>query len=458
MASLHSRLAGLALATVASLAVAGCNDFLKVENPGAADVGNLADSTNAALLMNGVIGEFQTMYANTAMYGSVLSDESRAAHSNVSYRPIDLRDFTNLNDIDALVYNPIQRTRYAADTVADRFKGYFGANAGKDLRVARMLALAGYGYVMLGETFCQAPVNLSRAYSSEELYQMSLPRFREALTTALAAKAAGAAAAPSDSIANLARVGIARAFMNLANRDSARFYAAQVPASFEFRTYYAEGIPPVSGTPVNPYWNAMGSPDIVKTGNTNISGGFNYNSGSLWVVVGEAFQSVRDPRMPFTPTRVRALDATLQFVANKAASFGGYVRPNTTYPNGVAMTPGASIRVASGIEAQYIAAEASGGDAATLAFVEAQRTANGDTRVYDAATPAGVLAELREQKRREFYLDGHRLGEIRRYKAQYGADFFPSGAYPGSTTDRYGTLECFVIPISEVNSNPNLGG
>ena len=70
---------------------------------------------------------------------------------------------------------------------------------------------------------------------------------------------------------------------------------------------------------------------------------------------------------------------------------------------------------------------------------------------FTNADPAAVLAELRDQKRREFYLDGRRLGELRRYKAQYNVDQFPRGA-------GYGTVECFPIPLTELNSNPNAGG
>jgi hypothetical protein len=460
MASSSNKLAGIGLA-VALLTSAACNNFLAVDNPGSVDAGKLKDSTNAGLLVNGAIAQFQSMYATMALYGGILSDEARSAHVNASYGPLDRRDFNNLNDINQSIYMTTQRSRYSADTTADMLKGYLGENAGKDVRVARMLALAGYSYVVLAESFCSAPINLSRAYTSAELFQQALPRFKEAIAIAQAAKTAGGSAgtvAAADSMYYLAHVGAARAFMNLGMKDSALKYASVVTSgapNFQFRSYYAEGIPPQAGLPVNPFWNAMGSPETAKAGfNTNQSDGINYSNAALWVVVDSAFIGIKDPRMPMTSVRVKAMDNSMQFVANKAASFGGYVK-DATNSIGAPMTPGAFIRVASGLEAQYIAAEASGGVATTLNFVNAQRAAN-NQGVSTAVTADEILADLRDQRRREFYLDGHRLGDIRRYKAQYGVDHFPSGPYRGSATDRFGTNECYVIPISEYNGNPNL--
>lgn len=465
------RFAGLGVAVALSASLA-CNNFLDVQNPNSVNVGNLEDSTYANLLVNGAIGEFQAMYSTVAMYGSVLSDESRSDHVNASYGPIDQRTFTNLNDIDELVYRPLQRTRYAADTVAQRFVGYFGERAGTDLRVARMLALGGYTYMLLGETFCSAPINLSAAHTPEELFQMARPKLDSAITIAMAAKAAGAKAVAADSIIGLALVAAARTSLDLGDKAAAASYANAVPDSAptfdEFRVYYIEGIPPQSGMPTNPFWSALGQPIPSESG-TNTSGGVRYLSADVWVAVGEAFQDVHDPRMPMTPSRVKAMDGRMQYVANKPASFGGFVRDAgaldttvnasgdtvvTTVYVGTPMTPGASIRIASALEARYIAAEAAGGDAATLAFVNEQRAAN-DQPPSAATTPSAVLADLREQRRREFFLDGHRLGDIRRYAAQYDVSYFPTGQFPGST-EEYGSQQCFVIPISEVNSNPNL--
>jgi len=445
----------VALAALTALGAGACSNFLEVPNPSAVQVDQLADSLNAPSLVSGSIGLFQTMVATSALWSSVLSDETRAAHVNISYGPIDQRNISNLNDLLNAPYNAIQRARFAADTVGDRIKGYANNNFATDLRVARMRAMGGYAYMLLGETFCSAPLNREAPQTPQQLFEAALPRFDEAIAIVRAAKAAGNNAAAGDSILGLALVAAARTSLDLGDVARARTYASQVTAPFnEYRTYYTEGIPASTQSPVNPYYNGMGSP-IASTANTgNATGGFSYAAGALWVVVDSAFVGLNDPRVPTTVRRINAMNGTSQFVPNKPRSFGGYVAPTAAQPGGAAMTPGASIRVASLLEAQYILAEANAGNAATLAFVNQQRTANGQG-LSTATTPAQILADLRDQRRREFYLDGHRLGDLRRYKRSYNVDQFPTGNY--YTGGTYGTSECFPVPINELNDNPNGG-
>lgn len=452
-ASAAALIAGVLLGT------AGCNDYLKVTNPSAVDVGKLSDSTDANLLVNGAIGEFQGMIANTALYGGVFTDESNSAHANVSYNLLDQRNVTSNLDLVSLTYSPIQRARFDGDTVANRLIGYDGAAAATDVRIARMLTFAAYSTVILGETFCSAPIQGGTAMTPAQLFAAAQPKFDSALVIARAASAANVNKAAADSITNLALVGAARTALDLGDNARAISYASQVSPGFSFRVYFAEGIPPSPVLPVNPYWNAMGSPQASTAANgTSVSGGFSYASAALWVIVDSTFQNLNDPRVPTTPTQVKGMSANyFGYVANQPRSFGGYAAPTVAHPGGQAMTPGASIRIASDIEAQYIIAEANAGNAVTLAFVNAQRAANNQP-VSVATSSADVLADLRDQRRREFYLDGHRLGDLRRYIALYSVDQFPTGIVRNSAGTPYGTATCFPIPISEINANPNAAG
>jgi len=229
----------------------------------------------------------------------------------------------------------------------------------------------------------------------------------------------------------------------------------QVGANFRFDVYYLESNTPADGGLNNPIFVATGFPSASTVTGTGSSGGWAYSSGSLWMVVGEGFQSFAnnlDPRVPITPTRVRAMNATNQFVANQPTSYSGYQPPTlsgtTVVRAGNAIQRGSTIRLASTLEAQYIIAEAAGGTAATLVFVN-QRRAAGNQAPVAGLTPTDIMAELRDQRRRDFYLDLHRLGDLRRYKSQYQIDQFPTGP-------AYGNVECWLIPIEEINDNPNL--
>ncbi|MEO6209752.1 MAG: hypothetical protein ABIQ10_06450, partial [Gemmatimonadaceae bacterium] len=64
-----------------------------------------------------------------------------------------------------------------------------------------------------------------------------------------------------------------------------------------------------------------------------------------------------------------------------------------------------------------------------------------------------VLAEIVEQRKREFFLEGHRLGDIRRLNLPLapltGAPFPQAGGV-------YSDQSCFPLPDIERINNPNL--
>ena len=73
-------------------------------------------------------------------------------------------------------------------------------------------------------------------------------------------------------------------------------------------------------------------------------------------------------------------------------------------------------------------------------------------------TGDALMAELRDQRARDFYLGGQRLGDLRRYLRYNNLNLFPTGPYPGSTTGQVydNTITCWPLPTSEVNANPNI--
>ena len=96
-------------------------------------------------------------------------------------------------------------------------------------------------------------------------------------------------------------------------------------------------------------------------------------------------------------------------------------------------------------------AETDGPTPATLNFVNQRRSVGGQGAV--ALTGAALMTELAEQRARDFYLTGQRLGDLRRY-LKAGNDMFPTGKYP-VFNDSYGSLKCLIVPLSEKAGNPN---
>ena len=227
----------LTLAAI-TLTPSGCNDALKVTNPGAIQEGQLGDPALAQLIVNGAIGEFQYAYGQYAQWSAVLSDEAFTDHTNVDVRDFSEHNFGELNTINSTTYEYVQRARQSADDAVERLKGLAGAGASSDLNVARALAYGGYSYVLLGEGWCDSPVNLSAPLPSDSLLRRAITRFEEAITVA-AAGSTGSNVAAAQDIINMSRVGAARAALKVGDAALARTYASQVPAAYEKLNYYS---------------------------------------------------------------------------------------------------------------------------------------------------------------------------------------------------------------------------
>lgn len=113
------------------------------------------------------------------------------------------------------------------------------------------------------------------------------------------------------------------------------------------------------------------------------------------------------------------------------------------------------LRLASKLEADYIAAEA--GDAtAQLALINARRTANGKTAYAGATDAASVLAELFNQRAYEFYLEGRRLADFRRAPAAVTSMTPAGGVYFKPGYANVGGDKCYPLPRAERDNNPNM--
>ncbi len=445
---MRSKIARIARYAATAVILAGstvaCNDFLAVENPGAIQEPQLNNPDYIPLMVNGVIGEFQPTWSWVTYYNSLFTDELRNNHVYFEERDIDRRFVSEFNGTYSFFYyTQLQRSVFMGDSVASRLTNLLADSASRDLRLARVLAYGGYNYIMLAENLCVAPVNLSVLYSPEQLFGFAIERFNRAISVAQAARAAAAAITPattattarvagSDSIINLAKVGAARSYLNLNNKTKAIELATGVPAGYNFYAHYSENSPREH----NQFYGRLST------------GAAGSNSAS---VSGTPYEGLKDPRVPHPATTERGMNAVNVFIPNSPSSFTTYDGTIT----GADFTRAAKMRVASGLEGRYIIAEAQGPTATTLIFVNERRAVGGQAAT--TLTGDALMAELRDQRRRDLYLDNHRLGDLRRYKKFYGVDLWQRGPYPLTTTgETYDARECFPLPTSELQGNPNI--
>ena len=416
----------MATAVALIAATSGCNELLTVSNPGALQEEQLTNPALEQFIVNGAIGEFQYAYGVYALYSGILSDESFTDHTQVGIREFSLHNFNDLNGTNETVFETLSRARASADDATSRLKVILGAGAGTSLNVARTLAYGGYAYTLLGEGFCEAPINLSAGLPSAELLKRAVQHFDSAVTVATASQSGATAAnvAAATDIIAMARVGAARASLKMGDVAKARSYASLVPATYEKLAYYSA--------------NSVRENDIMNAG---------IRTSGAWMSMAPAFQGLNDPRAPQSPAARLGLNSNPIWIPLRPSQYSGWVATGT--PQTIDIT--SNIRFASALEARYIETEVDGNNAAMLIFVNARRAAGGKTPVT-LAGPA-LLAEFRAQRAIDFYLTGQRLGDLRRYAAA-GTDLFPTGKYP-VFPDPYGSNKCFLVPLSEKTGNPN---
>lgn len=416
---------GLIAAVATAIGLSACSGMLDVSNPGAIVDDNLKDPVMIPAIVNGAVGEFQNAYGDAMFNGGLFTDELISLFTTIST--------TDLRSIDPSTsgsYTTLSVARGAADRGIVQVRALLGDKADSNVDVARMYAYGGYSIVLLGEMYCSASIDLSAPYTPDELFKQAIDRFNKAVTIAAAAKAAGATAASADSIANLANLGIARASLDLNDKATAIAKAQLVPANFSFMANYSANS--------SREYNSIGAANWV--GHEYI--GMDPNS----------FAGLNDPRIPQAATQVVVAFNTAFsiWLPYQPYSYAGW-KPATLNRIDYA----SSIRFADGLEAQYIIAEAQGPTAATLTFVNQRRAVGNQPAVSYSGDQ--LMAELREQRKRDFYLTARRMGDLQRYLKYYNVDNFPKGVWPGDNVRIYGTQTCMPLPNAEKNNNPNIG-
>ncbi|MGH7483958.1 MAG: RagB/SusD family nutrient uptake outer membrane protein [Longimicrobiales bacterium] len=436
------RVRALSLALVAVAAVGACDaidDLLEAENPAAIGEDELNDAALIEVLVASVIGEFTEEYDDHIWSTSMPTDEQVTGINWEDDARTNQRIILFDEDPADNVFEALSAARQMADSVSGRLRTLL-ENPGDDVRLATTLAYAGYSYILLGEVMCEATINLSdEIFTPVQLYEFAVAKLDEALTIALAAGSDG------EDVANLARVGLARAHLNLGNDAEVMTHAAAVPADFVWWIEYS----------VDAGENVMF--DRIDGNNHALGVHPRFLNGTFGDNLIVATQT--DPRIQHTVDWSRGHNQlTPLYKPFQSLPYSGY--------NGETIADGGEpilyerdtdIKLASGLEARHHFAEADGPTAATLVFVNDRRAFGNQSTV--ALAGDALMAELREQRARDLYLGGFRMGDLRRYARQGVNDpahAFPSGEHVNEQWGGYGDDTCFPIPIDEYDANPDL--
>jgi starch-binding outer membrane protein, SusD/RagB family len=420
---------GARLASVAAVLAltAACSDItaLKQSNPGQLSAGTIYVPANATLLVNGAIADFDCAFARYVVGSGMFADELIATLANpasydyerrtlASNAPYGTGSCSTANQQPA-IYTPLSTARGTADTALAKLEGWTDAEVpNRNKLIGQAAAYAGYSLTLLGEGMCSAAINLGPEITPAELFAEAKGRFDKAIAAAQTANDAATL--------NFALVGRARVLANTGNLSAAATDAALVPATFVYNF-------------------AAGGTDVRRQNFMFLHSAQNSQSS-----IDPSFRAVTlngapDPRVAVTNTnRNGTAPGTVIWTSNKHATL------TTAMP------------IAKYAEAQLIIAEAkvAANDlTGAAAAINAARNTRTGMPQYDATgqTAAQVRAQIIEERRRELFLEGHRLGDIRRFQLPLNP---AAGTAYTTGGGNYGDQSCFPLPDVEKINNPNI--
>lgn len=455
----------LAISAGLMLFSSACN-LLDVTNPDVVPVGNLNDPTALPTIRAGAIGDFALAYGGSGASGSggtvegqilatgMLGDELINTETFPDRVQEDARQTDPSSGTFATVFINLSRARASTEGAAAKFRAL--SDTTKDPGLAEMTNLSGFTYILFAEGYCSGvPItNLTPSGSliygtpltTVQLLDTAIARFNVALN---AASAVGSA-----SMTNLARVGLARANLDLGNFAAAAAAAAPVPITFSYITQYDANTTRQNNGVFN------GTFTFKRYGIADKEGG-----------VGLPYISTVDPRTPiYRPSGTPGL---------------GFDNTTPQFDQLRYWDKKADIPLATGLEARLIQAEAylQAGD--TVNFIAQLNRPRVDTvpqyilagnpaaptavtpapiapmdTLKAPASPAASIALLFTERARWLWLTGHRLEDMRRLVRVGGGGYglpantvWPNGAYfkNGLT---YGGDYNLPVPLIEQN-NPN---
>jgi hypothetical protein len=361
----------VSLLLIGLLASCKTSDYLDVTSPSRIPAANLEDPSNAALLVNGAVADFECAFGSYVVASALIGDELGDATQTAARFPYDQRTLVSSSttyqssDCTGLgTYSPLQTARVSADNVRILLNGWTDAQvANRQTLLATAAAYEGYAELLLGEGFCatafssfnsDGSVNYGTQITPSAAFDSAITRFSEAIT---AATAAGSGAA---SILNMAYVGRARAKLDKGDLTGARADAVLVPATFVLNMTASA----ISSRRNNRIWADNGQ------------SGSSFNTASSVEV---PYRTLNDPRVPVIHPAG---------VPNSTTGVVIYVQ--TKYTSAAASTP-----IASGVEAQLIVAEAdiASNPTEALTIINTSRTAG-----TEATLPAGTSAAISRRR------------------------------------------------------------
>lgn len=412
MISIRRAVTRISAGSALIVSAACSNSFVEVTNPNVIDAATVDPTSGATTLALSAQQNFATAMGWLAMYSGWFTEEANVSDTFPTRNEFGFRLITDLNgSLSGDVWSPISLAAASAKTVMDLTL----PNASSNINYARAATFRGFSILMIATDFCTGSLSSGPEMTTTQLLDSAIVYFTKGVDIG---KAAGGT--DGTSLANAALVGRARAKLQKGDKSGAAADAAAVPAGFNFDMRMTDDL-------------------SNRTRLSNRLYQFTFDRSSISVA---PFFRTNDPRVPYKGpgvTKLSGQDATPGGFYEQT-KFSGYASP---------------LRLASKLEADYIAAEAGSADA-QLTLINARRTAAGLAAYSGATDAASVLKELMVQKGYDFYLEGKRLADFRRVPAAMSGITPAGGTYFKPGYANVGNQTCYPMPRTETDNNPNI--
>lgn len=419
-----TRWGAMIVVVVAGLAtLTGCENLFSTQVEG--DPNEIDADTPFTLeqTMVGVTAKLFQAYDLKIVWGGLLGDEFVSSGTAPGIHEWDRRvvesDCCGGSDRTASIgspnYVPMQQASKLPDLAQERMLAGEFANfptPPEDApEFARVSAFEGFAKVWLADLFCTLAFDgTGPELTSREVYALAEEEFSAAINAANA----------DPEIEQAARVGRARVRLILGNDSGALQDAQEVAPGFELNASYSS--------------NSFAERNMINFRTWEFG---NWSVGPVFRDLTIDDTGEPDPRVELELDPRPAFEPSQPLLAPvKSAS------------------ESSPITIASGDEAQYIIAEIEGGSTA-VDIINDVRARNGIEIEWEPAT--GSETEIRDkiidERRRTLFLEGVRLGDLRRYIEKFGLDFFPTTTPQGFPV---GDQTCIPLPDIERNNNPDL--
>lgn len=414
-------MAAAVLSVAASVTACNTDQLLDVKAPDRVPAETLDDPSQAALIVNGAVADFECAYGSYDLAQAIMSDEFSDAQLGAASWSYDRRDFSSspggiygTNGCDSEqnpgIYVPLSTARWQADNALTKLQSWTDEEVGPDRTSLMALSAlyAGFSYSSMGMIMCTAAFDLEAPIDQQAMFAKAEDRFTQAIDAA--SQVSG-----MDSVVNAALVGRARVRLFQGNTAGAIEDAEKVPEGFVYYATYAAD----QGRRYNRVYAAT-------------------TQFGLYTVAPESrgieTEGKEDPR------------SKTELKTTNAADPDEVIWAPTKYTG-----DDSPIRIASYDEARLILAEANGGSEA-VSIINDLRSDYGVPAYTGPTDPASIKDLIAHERRVTLFAEGFRQYDIQRFdlpQVPAAGTPFPKGGF-------YGTTTCLPLPDIERFNNPNV--